>query len=395
MTRKVFNFSPGPALIPEPVLRQAADEILDWQGTGMSVMEVSHRGKEFMALQARAIADLRELLAIPSNYKVLFMQGGALAENAIVPLNLMGDAGQADYLLTGQWSLKSAREAARYGQVNIVADAVGAEGSDNPGAAGAYTAGTAGAYTPGAAGAYTHIPAQSVWKLSREAAYLHLCTNETIEGVEFQRDPTVGRGEHEVSPDVPIVADMSSHILSRVIDVSRYGCIYGGAQKNIGPAGLTFVIIREDLIGRAHRLCPSAFNYQVVADNDSMFNTPPTFGIYLAGLVFEWIKAQGGVAAIEAVNIEKAKLLYQAIDGSGLYENRVSKYDRSRMNVTFFLRDERLNEAFLADAREAGLMNLKGHRVVGGMRASIYNAMPIEGVRALVGFMRDFEQRRG
>ena len=379
MTRKVFNFSPGPALIPEPVLRQAADEMLDWQGTGMSVMEVSHRGKDFMALHARAIADLRELLAIPPNYKVLFMQGGALAENAIVPLNLMGDAGQADYLLTGQWSLKSAREAARYGQVNIVADAAGANGAD----------------TAGAKGAYTHIPEQSVWKLSREAAYLHLCTSETIEGVEFQRDPIVGLGEHEVSPDVPIVADMSSHILSRVIDVSRYGCLYGGAQKNIGPAGLTFVIVREDLIGRAHRLCPSAFNYQVVADNDSMFNTPPTFGIYLAGLVFEWLKAQGGVAAIEAINIEKARMVYDAIDGSGLYQNRVSRTDRSRMNVTFFLRDERLNEAFLADAREAGLMNLKGHRVVGGMRASIYNAMPIEGVRALVAFMRDFEQRRG
>ncbi len=379
MTRKVFNFSPGPALIPEPVLRQAADEMLDWQSTGMSVMEVSHRGKDFMALHARAIADLRELLAIPPNYKVLFMQGGALAENAIVPLNLMGDAGQADYLLTGQWSLKSAREAARYGQVNIVADAATADSSD----------------TPGAKGAYTHIPSQTAWKLSREAAYLHLCTSETIEGVEFQHDPTVGRGEHEVSPDVPIVADMSSHILSRVIDVSRYGCIYGGAQKNIGPAGLTFVIVREDLIGRAHRLCPSAFNYQVVADNDSMFNTPPTFGIYLAGLVFEWLKARGGVAAIEAINIDKARLLYQAIDGSGLYESRVSKHDRSRMNVTFFLRDERLNEAFLADARESGLMNLKGHRVVGGMRASIYNAMPIEGVRALVAFMRDFEQRRG
>ena len=379
MTRTVFNFSRGPALIPEPVLRQAAEEMLDWQGTGMSVMEVSHRGKDFMALHARAIADLRELLAIPSNYKVLFMQGGALAENAIVPLNLMGEAGQADYLLTGQWSLKSAREAARYGQVNIVADAAGAAGGD----------------TPGAKGAYTHIPEQSAWKLSREASYLHLCTSETIEGVEFQCDPVVGSGEHEVSPDVPIVADMSSHILSRVIDVSRYGCIYGGAQKNIGPAGLTFVIIREDLIGRAHRLCPSAFNYQVVADNDSMFNTPPTFGIYLAGLVFEWLKAQGGVAAIEAINIDKATLLYQAIDASGLYESRVSKHDRSRMNVTFFLRDERLNEAFLADAREAGLMNLKGHRVVGGMRASIYNAMPIEGVRALVAFMRDFEQRRG
>jgi len=379
VTRKVFNFSPGPALIPEPVLRQAADEMLDWQGTGMSVMEVSHRGKDFMALHARAIADLRELLAIPPNYKVLFMQGGALAENAIVPLNLMGDAGQADYLLTGQWSLKSAREAARYGQVNIVADAAGANGAD----------------TAGANGAYTHIPEQSVWKLSREAAYLHLCTSETIEGVEFQRDPIVGLGEHEVSPDVPIVADMSSHILSRVIDVSRYGCLYGGAQKNIGPAGLTFVIIREDLIGRAHRLCPSAFNYQVVADNDSMFNTPPTFGIYLAGLVFEWLKAQGGLAAIEAINIEKARMLYDAIDGSGLYQNRVSRTDRSRMNVTFFLHDERLNEAFLADAREAGLMNLKGHRVVGGMRASIYNAMPIEGVRALVAFMRDFEQRRG
>ena len=371
MSRAVFNFSPGPALIPEPVLRQAADELLDWRGTGTSIMEMSHRGKEFMGVHAEAIADLRTLLDIPSNYRVLFMQGGALAENAIVPLNLMGRTGHADYLVTGQWSVRSMKEASRYGQANVVADAADAQG------------------------AYRSIPPQSAWRCSPQAAYLHVCTNETIDGVEFHHDIEVGTGPGEVPADVPIVSDVSSHILSRPMDVSRFGMLYGGAQKNVGPAGLTLVIIREDLLGYAHALCPSAFNYKVVAENDSMFNTPPTFGIYLAGLVFKWILAQGGLPAMARINAEKAALLYGAIDSSGLYENRVDRPHRSFMNVPFFLRDERLNEPFLEQAREAGLVALKGHRVVGGMRASIYNAMPLEGVQALVQFMREFERTRG
>ncbi|MEY4862079.1 MAG: 3-phosphoserine/phosphohydroxythreonine transaminase [Pseudomonadota bacterium] len=371
MSRAVFNFSPGPALIPEPVLRQAADELLDWRGTGTSIMEMSHRGKEFMGVHAEAIADLRTLLDIPSNYRVLFMQGGALAENAIVPLNLMGRTGQADYLVTGQWSVRSMKEASRYGQANVVADAADAQG------------------------AYRSIPPQSAWRCSPQAAYLHVCTNETIDGVEFHHDIEVGTGPGEVPADVPIVSDVSSHILSRPMDVSRFGMLYGGAQKNVGPAGLTLVIIREDLLGYAHALCPSAFNYKVVAENDSMFNTPPTFGIYLAGLVFKWILAQGGLPAMARINAEKAALLYGAIDSSGLYENRVDRPHRSFMNVPFFLRDERLNEPFLEQARQAGLVALKGHRVVGGMRASIYNAMPLEGVQALVQFMREFERTRG
>jgi len=371
VTRRVFNFSAGPAVLPEPVLRQAADEMLDWQGSGMSVMEMSHRGKEFMSIHAQAQADLRELLDVPPEYRVLFMQGGALAENALVPMNLMGPAGKADYLVTGSWSAKSAKEAARYGAVNVVADA-GASGRG-----------------------YTSVPPQSTWRLSRDAAYLHVCSNETIDGVELEGPPAQGDGEHEVSPRVPIVADVSSQVLSRRIDVRRYGVLYGGAQKNIGPAGLTLVIVREDLLGRAHPLTPSAFDYRVVADNDSMFNTPPTYAIYLAGLVFRWLKAQGGVDAIEAANVEKARLLYDAIDASGLYENRVATPNRSRMNVPFFLKDERLNDAFLAGAKEAGLLQLKGHRSVGGMRASIYNAMPVDGVRALVAYMRDFERRHG
>jgi phosphoserine aminotransferase len=373
VTRRVFNFSAGPAVLPEAVLRQAADEMLDWQGTGMSVMEMSHRGKAFMSIHARALADLRALLGIPAEYKVLFMQGGGLAQNGIVPLNLMGERGRADYLLTGQWSIKSAREAARYGEINVVADAARAGRG------------------------YTFVPPRSEWTLSRDAAYLHLCTNETIDGVELDAPPAPadGAAPHEVMPGVPLVADMSSNILSRVIDVRRFGLIYGGAQKNIGPAGLTLVVVREDLLGRAHPLCPSAFDYKVVADNDSMFNTPPTYAIYLAGLVFRWLAAQGGVAAIEAVNLEKARLLYDAIDGSGLYENRVDRACRSRMNVPFFLRDVRLDAPFLAGAEEAGLVQLKGHRSVGGLRASLYNAMPIEGVRALVAYMQDFERRHG
>ena len=378
MTR-VYNFSAGPAALPEPVLRQAADELLDWHGSGMSVMEMSHRGREFLSIHAQALADLRELLAVPPQFKILFMQGGALAENAIVPMNLLRGRESADYLVTGSWSKKSAAEAARYARANIVADASRQARPD----------------TGQTTGRFDHVPPQSSWRLSPQAAYLHVCTNETIDGVEFQRPPVVGDGPHAVPAGVPIVADMSSHLLSRSVDWSRYGCVYGGAQKNIGPAGLTIVIVREDLLGQAHPLTPSAFDYQVVADNDSMFNTPPTYAIYVAGLVFDWAKRQGGVAAIEARNIVKAKVLYDCIDASGFYRNPVRPEDRSRMNVPFFLADAALEGAFLEGARQAGLVQLKGHRSVGGLRASIYNAMPIEGVAALVGFMREFERTHG
>ena len=379
MSETIYNFSAGPAVLPKEVLRQVADELPDWHGTGMSVMEMSHRGPEFMGIHARAVADLRELMRIPDHYKVLFMQGGAIAENAIVPLNLMRGREQADYLVTGQWSAKSAREAARYARVNVVADA-----STLP-----------APHRGGETGAFTFVPEQGQWRMSRDAAYLHVCTNETIDGVEFQQAPTQGDGPADVPPGVPIVVDVSSHVLSREIDVTRFGCLYGGAQKNIGPAGLTIVIVREDLLGKAHPLCPTAFDYKVVADNDSMYNTPPTFAIWVAGLVFAWLRKQGGVAAMEARNVEKAALLYDYIDASGFYENRVRRQDRSRMNVPFFLADPGLDAAFLQGAEAGGLLQLKGHRSVGGMRASLYNAMPIEGVRALVDYMKDFERRHG
>jgi phosphoserine aminotransferase len=355
MTR-VFNFSSGPAVLPEPVLRRAAGEMLDWHGSGMSVMEMSHRGKEFMAIHAQAQALLRELLAIPANYRVLFMQGGAIGENAIVPMNLIGRTGRADYVLTGAWSKKSAKEAQRYGTVNIAATGDGSE-----------------------------IPPQSAWKLDPRASYVHICANETIDGVEFHWTPDTG--------SVPLVADMSSNILSRRIDVSRYGLIYAGAQKNIGPSGLTIVIVREDLLGHALPVTPTAFNYQQQAENDSMVNTPATYSIYVAGLVLQWLKEQGGVAAIEARNKEKAKLLYDYLDGSGFYRNTVAREDRSWMNVPFRLRDESLDQPFLEGAVEHGMVQLKGHRSVGGMRASIYNAMPLAGVQALVAYMREFEAR--
>ncbi len=358
---RVFNFSAGPAALPEEVLRQAADEMLDWHGTGMGVMEMSHRGKAFMSIAAQAEKDFRELLGVPASYKVLFMQGGALGENAIVPMNLLGTRKLIDFVDTGHWSRKSIAEARRYAQVNVAASA------EDRG--------------------YTYVPAREAWKLSADAAYVHVCTNETIGGVEYGWTPDVGA--------VPLVADMSSHILSRAIDVSRFGVIYGGAQKNIGPAGLTIVIVRDDLLDRSLPDCPSAFNYKVVAENGSMYNTPPTYGIYIAGLVFQWLKRQGGVAGIERANIAKAALLYDAIDASGLYENRVARADRSRMNVTFFLRRDELTAQFLAEAEARGLSQLKGHRAVGGVRASIYNAMPLEGVRALVDFMRDFARRNG
>ncbi len=356
MTR-VFNFSAGPAALPESVLRQAADEMLDWHGSGMSVMEMSHRGKEFIAIHAEAEALLRELLAIPANYKVLFMQGGAIGENAIVPMNMMGSKGSADYIDTGEWSKKSIKEAGKYGKVNVAASA-----KDT---------------------GYTSIPKRETWKLDPGAAYVHICSNETIGGVEYQFTPDVG--------NVPLVADMSSNILSRPVDVSKYGLIYGGAQKNIGPAGLTIVIVRDDLLGHAHPLTPDAFNYKLQADNDSMLNTPPTYAIYIAGLVFKWIKAQGGLAAMEVHNRAKAALIYDYLETTSFYRSPVARDCRSLMNVPFKLKDEQLDEAFLKGAQARQMVQLKGHRSVGGMRASIYNAMPIEGVKALVAYMKEFE----
>ncbi|MBA4175161.1 MAG: 3-phosphoserine/phosphohydroxythreonine transaminase [Leptothrix sp. (in: Bacteria)] len=360
MTR-VFNFSAGPAALPESVLRQAADEMLDWHGSGMSVMEMSHRGKEFIAIAEEAEALLRELLAVPANYKVLFMQGGAIAENAIVPMNMLRGHAGADYIDTGEWSKKSLKEARKYGRVNVAASA--------------------------AASGYTTIPPREGWQLDPNAAYVHICSNETIGGVEYHFTPDVG--------SVPLVADMSSSILSRPVDVARYGLIYGGAQKNIGPAGLTIVIVREDLLGGALPITPSAFDYKVVADNGSMYNTPPTYGIYIAGLVFKWIKARGGLAAMEAHNRAKAALLYDLLDRTTFYSAPVARDCRSLMNVPFKLEDAALDDAFLEGAEANGMVQLKGHRSVGGMRASIYNAMPIEGVQALVAYMQDFEARHG
>ena len=360
MTR-VFNFSAGPAALPESVLRQAADEMLDWHGSGMSVMEMSHRGKEFIAIHAEAAALLRELLAVPANYKLLFMQGGAIGENAIVPLNLMRGKAGADYIHTGEWSKKSIVEAKRYAKVNVAASA-----QDT---------------------GFDRVPPRETWQLDPDAAYVHICANETIGGVEYHFTPDVG--------DVPLVADMSSNLLSRPVDVAKYGLIYGGAQKNIGPAGLTIVIVRDDLIGQAHPLCPSAFDYKAQADNDSMLNTPPTYAIYIAGLVFNWIKSRGGLAAMAAHNRSKAALLYDFLDDSAFFSNPVLRADRSLMNVPFKLKDPALDDAFLKGAAARGMVQLKGHRSVGGMRASIYNAMPVAGVQALVDYLRSFEAEHG
>ncbi|MFN0161806.1 MAG: 3-phosphoserine/phosphohydroxythreonine transaminase [Burkholderiales bacterium] len=360
MTR-VFNFSAGPATLPEEVLRQAADELLDWHGSGMSVMEMSHRGREFISIAAAAEADLRDLMAIPANYKVLFLQGGALAQNAIVPMNLLRGKSTTDYVDTGDWSKKSIKEAQKYCTVNIAAS--------------------------GKESGFTAIPPQSAWKLSPDAAYVHVCTNETIGGLEYQWTPETG--------DLPLVADMSSHIVSRPVEVSKFGLIYAGAQKNMGIAGLTVVIVRDDLIGQALPTTPWVFDYKAQSEADSMYNTPSTYPIYMAGLVFQWLKRGGGLAAMEARNIAKARLLYDCIDASGLYQNKVAKSDRSRMNVVFTLRDEKLDAAFLKASEAAGMAQLKGHRSVGGMRASIYNAMPLAGVEALVALMRDFEKRHG
>jgi phosphoserine aminotransferase len=358
---RVFNFSAGPAVLPEPVLQKAAEEMLDWHRSGTSVMEMSHRGKEFVAIHAQAEADLRELLRIPKHYKVLFLQGGAAAQFAMIPLNLLRGKSGADYINTGQWSTKAIGEAKKFCKVNVAASSQDQN--------------------------FSYVPEQKHWKLDPSAAYVHITSNETIGGVEFHWTPDTG--------DVPLVTDASSHILSRQIDVSRYGLIYAGAQKNIGPAGLTIVIVREDLIGHSAPATPSVFDFKVQAENDSMYNTPPTYGIYIAGLVFEWLKSLGGVAAMEQTNIKKANLLYDYLDQTEFYHSPVAKRDRSRMNVPFTLRSETLDSAFLKAAEARNLTQLKGHRSVGGMRASIYNAMPIEGVQALVQFMREFEREHG
>ena len=358
---RVYNFSAGPAMLPQSVLERAQAEMLDWNGSGMSVMEMSHRGKEFVSIAETAEADLREVLGVPENYKVLFLQGGASSQFAMVPLNLLGGRGKADYVNTGSWSKKAIAEAKRFCQVNVVADA----GDGN----------------------YTAIPPHSEWTLDPQAAYVHYTPNETIGGVEFHWIPETG--------DVPLVADMSSTILSRPLDVSRYGVIYAGAQKNIGPAGLTVVLVREDLVGQADDKVPAMFNYGVHAKSGSMYNTPPTYAWYLAGRVFEWIKERGGLSAMAELNRRKSEKLYAAIDGSAFYANPVDRECRSWMNVPFTLSDPGLDATFLAQAKEAGLVTLKGHRSVGGMRASIYNAMPEEGVDALIAFMGDFERRYG
>jgi len=360
MTRP-FNFAPGPATIAPEVLTQAASEMLNWHGSGMSVMEMSHRGTEFISIYEQAQADLRELLAIPQHFHILFMQGGGLAENAIVPLNL-SRGGKVDFVVTGSWSQKSQKEARKYCSVHVAATTE--------------------------ADGHTTLPKPGSWQLSPDASYVHVCSNETIHGVEFHELPDL----QALDCKAPLVLDFSSQVASRPVDWSRVGLAFGGAQKNIGPAGLTLVVVREDLLGHALPVCPSAFDYKVVADHQSMYNTPPTYAIYLAGLIFQWMKQQGGVAAMEARNIAKAQLLYDVIDRSSLYENRVAKDCRSRMNVPFYLRNESRNEAFLAGARTHGLLQLKGHKSVGGMRASLYNAMPLAGVQALADYMREFER---
>jgi phosphoserine aminotransferase len=356
-----FNFSAGPAVMPQDVLVEAATEMLDWHGSGMSVMEMSHRGQEFGRIYQQAQADLRELLAVPANFQILFMQGGGLAENAIVPLNL-SRAGTVDFVVTGSWSQKSLREASKYCKVNLAAS--------------------------NETDAHTSLTDAATWQLDPGASYLHLCSNETIHGVEFHDLPDL----KALGSAAPLVIDFSSQVASCPVDWSKVGMAFAGAQKNLGPAGLTLVVVREDLLDQALPICPAAFNYRNVADNQSMFNTPPTYAIYVAGLVFQWLKRQGGIQAMEQRNQAKAALLYDAIDNSQLYFNKVAKNCRSRMNVPFFLRDESRNQAFLTGALKHGLLQLKGHQSVGGMRASIYNAMPIEGVQALVNYLREFEQ---
>ena len=355
---RIYNFSAGPAMLPAEVLARAGDEMLDWRGTGMSVMEMSHRGKEFIGIAEEAERDLRELLTIPAGYKVLFLQGGATLQFAQVPMNLLRGKGKADYVVTGEWSKKAVKEAKQYCDV-----AIAATSEDKN---------------------FTYAPKQ--WNVRKDAAYVHYCSNETIGGVEFHVTPKT---------EVPLVADASSHFLSRPVDVSKFGLIYAGAQKNAGPAGLTFVIVRDDLLGQVAKGTPGVMDYKAQAEADSMLNTPASYSMYIAGLVFKWLKQLGGLGEIEKRNVEKAKLLYDYLDQSQFFKNPVAKEDRSRMNIPFTLKDAKLDEAFLKGAVERGMVQLKGHRSVGGMRASIYNAMPIEGVKALVDYMREFEKKHG
>ncbi len=360
-TTRVFNFSAGPAVLPEEVLAQAAAEMLDWHGSGMSVMEMSHRGKEFIAIAEQAEKDFRELLKVPASYKVLFLQGGATLQFGMVPMNLLGGKKSADYIYTGEWSKKAIKEANRFCEINIAASSEDKN--------------------------FSYAPEQARWKLDPKSAYVHYTSNETIGGVEFHWIPDTGK--------VPLVADASSHILSRPVDVSKFGLIYAGAQKNIGPAGLVIVVVREDLLGRAMPGTPTVLDYKVQAEADSMSNTPATYAWYVAGLVFQWLKVQGGLAEMEKKNIAKAKLLYDFLDASAFFKNPVRKSDRSRMNIPFTLADSKLDGEFLKGAEARGMVQLKGHRAVGGMRASIYNAMPTEGVKRLVEYMKEFEAKRG
>ena len=357
---RVFNFSAGPAALPLEVLQQAQAEMVNWHGCGMSVMEMSHRGKEYMAIQAEAEADLRELMGISANYKVLFLQGGASLQFAMAPMNLLRGKASADYLNTGEWSKKAIKEAKKYGAVNVIASSEDKN--------------------------FSYAPAFSQWKLDPNAAYVHITQNETIGGVEIFETPDTG--------NVPLVSDMSSTILSRPFDVSKFGLIYAGAQKNIGPAGLTIVIVREDLIGQTVASTPTMMDYQIQAENDSMYNTPPTYAIYIAGLVFKMLKAKGGIAAMEKTNRAKAKILYDVLDASSFFASPVAKENRSLMNIPFTLKNADLDEEFIKGAKARGMIQLKGHRSVGGMRASIYNAMPVEGVQALADFMREFEKTK-
>ncbi len=357
---RIFNFSAGPAVLPEEVLARAGDEMLDWRGTGMCVMEMSHRGKEFMSIAADAEADLRELLAVPANYKVLFLQGGATLQFAQIPMNLLDGKGKADYVVTGEWSGRAVKEARAYCDVHIAASSEDRK--------------------------FTYAP--SPWNVRPDTAYVHYCSNETIGGVEFHEIP-------KIEKNIPLIADASSHILSRPLELAKFGLIYAGAQKNIGPAGLTIVIVRDDLLGKAAKGTPSVMDYKLQAAADSMLNTPATYAMYVAGLVFKWLKTQGGLAEMEKRNIAKAQLLYDYLDRSAFFRNPVAPADRSRMNVPFVLNSAALDAAFLKGAEERGMVQLKGHRLVGGMRASIYNAMPLEGVRQLVAYMKEFEAQHG
>ncbi len=360
---RAFNFSAGPAMLPEAVMTKASAEFLDWNGTGMSVMEMSHRSKEYMAVATQMEADLREVMVIPDDYKVLFIHGGASMQFGAIPLNLAEQGDTVDYFDTGVWSAKAIKEASRFANVNVVAG-----GNDaNP----------------------TEIPNQSEWKFSSDAKYIHLCSNETITGLEFQEDQL----EAVFSQGKPVIADMSSNIMCREIDVSQYAMIYAGAQKNIGPSGLAVVIVREELLGKARSSTPTLLNWETYANNESMFNTPATYAWYLAGLVFEWIKESGGVKAIAEINQRKAQKLYDFIDASAFYNNRIKTNERSWMNVTFSLKNSELDAEFLENSKTSGLLSLKGHRAFGGMRASIYNAMPEAGIDALIDFMKKFEQQ--